>query len=261
MSSGSRARSSSAAGHSRWGSGSSRTAVGRVSDGVQDRTRRRAFRRADDVARITMLCTVQLIACTVQRVVPCMSFPSPVRSTMTTPVATPGAAEPVDRDARACAPSRSRCPGSCGWCTRSRPQAAKNDSGDRAALVLLFPLVRLGPAAAGRARRTRARRPLDGQPARGRPRRARPGPAGGRRVRRPGQPAARHRRRPRRPRRLPPRAREPLRAGDRRLGRRRPRDLHHPVRPLPRRHVRDDTRRPRRLHARRHSPTDLPREI
>ena len=69
---------------------------------------------------------------------------------------------------------------------------------DRAALVLLFPLHRVGPRAPGSAGRARARRPLHGQPARRLARRAGPGPPGRRRVRRPGQPVGDHRRRARR---------------------------------------------------------------
>src|SRR3954469_5769039 len=67
---------------------------------------------------------------------------------MTTPVATTGAVEPVDR-ADAVRTLSEQVPRFMRLVHALKTQAAKNDSGDRAALVLLFPLVRMGPLRQG----------------------------------------------------------------------------------------------------------------
>jgi len=67
---------------------------------------------------------------------------------MTTPVATNGAVEPVDR-ATAVRTLSEQVPRFMRLVHALKTQAAKNDSGDRAALVLLFPLVRMGPLRQG----------------------------------------------------------------------------------------------------------------
>jgi DNA-binding MarR family transcriptional regulator len=67
---------------------------------------------------------------------------------MSTPVATSGAVEPVDRDTAVRVLSE-QVPRFMRLVHALKMQAAKNDSGDRAALVLLFPLVRLGPLRQG----------------------------------------------------------------------------------------------------------------
>jgi DNA-binding MarR family transcriptional regulator len=67
---------------------------------------------------------------------------------MTTPVATNGAVEPVDR-AAAVRTLSEQVPRFMRPVHALKIQAAKNDSGDRAALVLLFPLVRMGPLRQG----------------------------------------------------------------------------------------------------------------
>src|SRR3954451_20158929 len=64
-------------------------------------------------------------------------------SRMSTPVATSGAVEPVDRDTAVRVLSE-QVPRFMRLVHALKMQAAKNDSGDRPALVLLFPLVRLG---------------------------------------------------------------------------------------------------------------------
>jgi DNA-binding MarR family transcriptional regulator len=65
-----------------------------------------------------------------------------------TPVATPSAVEPVDR-ATAVGMLSEQVPRFMRLVHALKTQAAKNDSGDRAALVLLFPLVRMGPLRQG----------------------------------------------------------------------------------------------------------------
>jgi len=67
---------------------------------------------------------------------------------MTIPVATTGAVEPVDR-AAAVRTLSEQVPRFMRLVHALKTQAAKNDSGDRAALVLLFPLVRMGPLRQG----------------------------------------------------------------------------------------------------------------
>ena len=67
---------------------------------------------------------------------------------MTTPVATPGAVDPVDRETAVRLLSE-QVPRFMRLVHALKTAAAKNDSGDRAALVLLFPLVRLGPLRQG----------------------------------------------------------------------------------------------------------------
>ena len=67
---------------------------------------------------------------------------------MSSPVATPGAVDPVDR-AAAVRDLSEQVPRFMRLVHALKTQAAKNDSGDRAALVLLFPLVRLGPLRQG----------------------------------------------------------------------------------------------------------------
>jgi len=63
---------------------------------------------------------------------------------MSAPVATPGAVDPVDR-ATAVRTLSEQVPRFMRLVHALKTQAARNDSGDRAALVLLFPLVRMGP--------------------------------------------------------------------------------------------------------------------
>jgi len=63
---------------------------------------------------------------------------------MSNPVATTGAVEPVDRETAVRALSE-QVPRFMRLVHALKTQAARNDSGDRAALVLLFPLVRIGP--------------------------------------------------------------------------------------------------------------------
>ena len=67
---------------------------------------------------------------------------------MSSPVASPGAVDPVDR-AAAVRDLSEQVPRFMRLVHALKTQAAKNDSGDRAALVLLFPLVRLGPLRQG----------------------------------------------------------------------------------------------------------------
>ena len=67
---------------------------------------------------------------------------------MTTPVAGTGAVEPVDR-ATAVRVLSEQVPRFMRLVHALKMQAAKSDSGDRAALVLLFPLVRMGPLRQG----------------------------------------------------------------------------------------------------------------
>ena len=70
---------------------------------------------------------------------------------MSTPVATPGTvapAAPADR-AAAVRTLSEQVPRFMRLVHALKTQAAKNDSGDRAALVLLFPLVRMGPLRQG----------------------------------------------------------------------------------------------------------------
>jgi DNA-binding MarR family transcriptional regulator len=67
---------------------------------------------------------------------------------MATPVTTSGAIEPVDR-AAAVRDLSEQVPRFMRLVHALKTQAARNDSGDRAALVLLFPLVRLGPLRQG----------------------------------------------------------------------------------------------------------------
>ncbi len=67
---------------------------------------------------------------------------------MSSPVATPGAVDPRDR-AAAVRDLSEQVPRFMRLVHALKTQAAKNDSGDRAALVLLFPLVRLGPLRQG----------------------------------------------------------------------------------------------------------------
>ena len=70
---------------------------------------------------------------------------------MSTPVATPVAgpsAESVDR-ASAVRVLSEQVPRFMRLVHALKTQAARNDSGDRAALVLLFPLVRMGPLRQG----------------------------------------------------------------------------------------------------------------
>ena len=67
---------------------------------------------------------------------------------MTAPVATPGAADPADRETAVRLLSE-QVPRFMRLVHALKTQAAKNDSGDRAALVLLFPLVRMGPLRQG----------------------------------------------------------------------------------------------------------------
>ena len=199
MSAGSRVPAGRRRGRSRWGSGSSRVRLGRRGAGapgshlIASPSARR--RRADHTA-----CNVQLIACTVQRVVRCIVVPlSPVRSPVTTPRHAAGAVRacrPLGRRARpvrAGAPVRAAGPRAQG---AGREERQRRPGGARAAL----------PARPARARCARARSPNSCTPT---PRRSAgtwprsssaARPAGGRRVRRPGQPAGRHRRRPRRPR-------------------------------------------------------------
>src|SRR3954464_6057977 len=143
---GSRARRSSARALTA-GGGSSRilSAKGKLSD-AGSRIPLHAHtppRRADHDR-----CSVQLIACVVQRVVPCIVLTSSVRSPMSNPVATTGAVEPVDRETAVRALSE-QVPRFMRLVHALKTQAARNDSGDRAALVLLFPLVRMGPLRQG----------------------------------------------------------------------------------------------------------------
>ena len=67
---------------------------------------------------------------------------------MTAPVATPGTADRTDRETAVRLLSE-QVPRFMRLVHALKTQAAKNDSGDRAALVLLFPLVRLGPLRQG----------------------------------------------------------------------------------------------------------------
>ena len=67
---------------------------------------------------------------------------------MARPVATSGAVDPVDR-AAAVRDLSEQVPRFVRLVHALKAQAARNDSGDRAALVLLFPLVRLGPLRQG----------------------------------------------------------------------------------------------------------------
>jgi DNA-binding MarR family transcriptional regulator len=67
---------------------------------------------------------------------------------MTSSVSTPGAVDPVDR-AAAVRDLSEQVPRFMRLVHALKIQAARNDSGDRAALVLLFPLVRLGPLRQG----------------------------------------------------------------------------------------------------------------
>ena len=67
---------------------------------------------------------------------------------MATPVTTSGASGPVDR-AAAVRDLSEQVPRFMRLVHALKTHAAKNDSGDRAALVLLFPLVRLGPLRQG----------------------------------------------------------------------------------------------------------------
>ena len=67
---------------------------------------------------------------------------------MTAPVATPGTADRADRETAVRLLSE-QVPRFMRLVHALKTQAAKNDSGDRAALVLLFPLVRLGPLRQG----------------------------------------------------------------------------------------------------------------
>jgi DNA-binding MarR family transcriptional regulator len=67
---------------------------------------------------------------------------------MASPVATPGAVDPPDR-AAAVRDLSEQVPRFVRLVHALKAQAARNDSGDRAALVLLFPLVRLGPLRQG----------------------------------------------------------------------------------------------------------------
>ena len=101
---------------------------------------------AADVSTDHNACTVQLVACIVQRVVPC-TRPSVLRSPMSTPVAPP-TGRPATGWPR-CAPCPSSCRASCACVHALKTQLAKTDSRDRAALVLLFPLARLGPLRQG----------------------------------------------------------------------------------------------------------------
>jgi DNA-binding MarR family transcriptional regulator len=70
---------------------------------------------------------------------------------MSIPVARTGAAEPADPADRAAAVRTlsEQVPRFMRLVHALKTQAAKNDSGDRAALVLLFPLVRMGPLRQG----------------------------------------------------------------------------------------------------------------
>jgi DNA-binding MarR family transcriptional regulator len=67
---------------------------------------------------------------------------------MTTPVLPPGAADPVDRPAQVRTLAE-QLPRFMRLVHALKLQMAKNESRDRAALVLLFPLVRLGPLRQG----------------------------------------------------------------------------------------------------------------
>jgi DNA-binding MarR family transcriptional regulator len=67
---------------------------------------------------------------------------------MSNPVATTGAVEPVDRETAVRALSE-QVPRFMRLVHALKTQAARNDSGDGAALVLLFPLVRMGPLRQG----------------------------------------------------------------------------------------------------------------
>ena len=67
---------------------------------------------------------------------------------MTAPVAPPGTADRADRETAVRLLSE-QVPRFMRLVHALKTQAAKNDSGDRAALVLLFPLVRLGPLRQG----------------------------------------------------------------------------------------------------------------
>ena len=91
-------------------------------------------------------------------------------------------------------------PASCASSTRSRRRYAEGGR-DRAALVLLFPLDRLGPLRQGALADAVHADPSTVSRHVALARRAGTGAARGRRVRRPGEPARRHRRRPRRARR------------------------------------------------------------
>ena len=135
-----------------------------------------------------------------------------------------------------------------------KTQAAKNDSGDRAALVLLFPLVRLGPLRQGalaelvHADPSTVSRHVAALVERGLVQRVADesdGRASRLHVTDAGHAALDAFRRDRE---------NHFAQVTARLGRRRPRDPDHPARPLPRRHVRDDGRRPRRLHPRGQHP-------
>ena len=70
---------------------------------------------------------------------------------MSTPVATPAAVDPAAPADRAAAVRilSEQVPRFMRLVHALKTQAAKNDSGDRAALVLLFPLVRMGPLRQG----------------------------------------------------------------------------------------------------------------
>jgi DNA-binding MarR family transcriptional regulator len=67
---------------------------------------------------------------------------------MSTPAATSGQVDPADRASAVRALSE-QVPRFMRLVHALKTQAAKNDSGDRAALVLLFPLVRMGPLRQG----------------------------------------------------------------------------------------------------------------
>lgn len=67
---------------------------------------------------------------------------------MASPVGSPGAVDPLDREA-AVRDLSEQVPRFVRLVHALKAQAARNDSGDRAALVLLFPLVRLGPLRQG----------------------------------------------------------------------------------------------------------------
>ena len=67
---------------------------------------------------------------------------------MATPLATSGAVDPLDR-AGAVRTLSEQVPRFMRLVHALKTQAARNDSGDRAALVLLFPLVRMGPLRQG----------------------------------------------------------------------------------------------------------------
>ena len=68
---------------------------------------------------------------------------------MATPVPTTGPVDPVDDRNTAVRVLSEQVPRFMRLVHALKTQAAKNDSGDRAALVLLFPLVRLGPLRQG----------------------------------------------------------------------------------------------------------------